>query len=113
MDNGIVQQLLERTKQLADHADSATYEQLGEYMEWRNGVFRQLEQLEQAERVRELERFPIQTYSVWEQAIAEALKRCKREAQSKLLRFQQAKQQRAGYDMPALDTNSFFFDRKK
>lgn len=112
MDNP-VHELLERTEQMAGHANTATVEQISEYMERRRELFDVLETMEHSERLSMLEGFPMQSFQMWESAIESAMVRCKQEAEEQLLRFRQAKQQRSGYDMAPSDTNSFFFDRKK
>jgi hypothetical protein len=112
MDNP-VRELLDLTEQMAKHADNATVEQLESYMGRRNELFTLLERMDDEERLGMIRAFPEQTFQFWEQAIEQAMVRFKKEAQDKLLRLRQAKQQRVGYDGVSLDTNSFFFDRKK
>lgn len=108
-----VSELLELTQRMADEADSATLVQVERYMGHRRQLFDIMERMDPAERSELLAGFPGQSFRQWESVIEQAMARLKEEAQDKLLRFRRAKQQRAGYDVPALDTNSFFFDSKK
>jgi L-rhamnose mutarotase len=108
-----VGELLELTERMADEADSATIEQVDRYMERRRQLFDVMERMDPAERLDLLAGFPGQSFQQWESVIEQAMARLKEEAQDKLLRFRRAKQQRTGYDVSAMDTNSFFFDRKK
>ncbi|TMV47178.1 hypothetical protein FE783_23355 [Paenibacillus mesophilus] len=108
-----VRELLELTEQMAGHADHATVEQLEKYMKRRYELFTLLELMDDKERLDLMRAFPGQSLQEWDSIIERAMIRFKKEAQDKLVRFQQAKQQRVGYDGAALDTNSFFFDRKK
>jgi hypothetical protein len=108
-----VSELLELTERMATQADSVTVEQVDRYMERRRQLFDDMERMDPAERLDLLAGFPGPSFQQWETAIERAMARFKEEAQDKLLRLRRAKQQRVGYDVPAMDTTSFFFDRKK
>lgn len=112
MDNPVAE-LLQLTERMAGMADAAAAEQAEQYMERRRALFAAIQRMPAAERSALLASFPAESFRSWEAAIQAMLHRLRNDARSKLMRMQQAKQQRSGYDAPLIDSKSFFFDRKK